>query len=492
MKNFDKEYELEKVLKYFDEEKGLADIFVGNMNSVIKLIDDTHGYIYNPNKCLWENCKSNDIIYKISDHFQQNKIYIKERVIGAYDKFIESIKDYETKEKILLEKNIKLKEIDKVLKRCLKYNCSKNIYDYAKVKLLDKDFKFKINSMSYLLPISNCKVINLKTLKVRDRMLNDYFDFELDVNYTFNCTKAIDFFTKICNNNKDIINYLQKILGYSITAETTERSIYIFWGKGSNGKSAIMDLINTVFNKFYQTVDRKVFMKDKNNSNHTSHLVPLMNCRIACYCESEDGDKLNSGLIKSLTGNDLITCRQLYGEQFTFKPFAKYFILTNNKPQFSASDSALIDRICFIHFNAKFVDDPKENEFKKDPKLIDELKTKYKDEIFSWICQGAYEYYKLLSKNKRIKVPEIIKKAKEEYIKEMDNVMLFINEKCCIDEISRIPRTELYNYYINWYKDNIDNNKPKATDFYKRLDQLDYQFVMVKGTRYIKGLIYNK
>ena len=73
-------------------------------------------------------------------------------------------------------------------------------------------------------------------------------------------------------------------------------------------------------NKFYTPVSKKVFMKDNSNTSHTAHPIPLVSARLAVFSESEQSEQLNDGQLKSLTGGDDISARELYGKQFSFKP----------------------------------------------------------------------------------------------------------------------------------------------------------------------------
>ena len=457
---------------------GHASLVVVNFKDIVKIVDCKGGYVYNAEKCLYERKDNDHIIYMITDYM---------------DTFVGNMmKDYiDTSDKT--EDIIKL---GKILKQIRDGHHCDTVFKLAKSRLTDVEFEAKLNRVKNLLPIRNNQVIDLKTLKVRKRTQEDLFSFEIDVDFIESpeqLNHATKFFSELMKGNQEVTQYLQKVLGYCLTGETDQRSIFIAWGKGSNGKSTMMDLMKSVMGKFYVPVDKKVFIKDNSSGgSHTAHLIPLINARCAVYSETEDGDKLNAGLIKSLTGGDEISARQLYGTQFSFRPVAKYVILTNEKVEININDDAMVDRFVYLPFEARFVDNPKNGEFKRDVNFIESLKSKYLDEIFSWLCIGAYQYYSL--NGGKIHVPDVLRAKTNEYISELDTTSQFVEEKCETREDGKVNRSTLYNTYREWMVENNMNVKIiKPNDFYKRLEYLGFNSTKTKdGTRCFKGLIIHK
>jgi hypothetical protein len=59
----------------------------------------------------------------------------------------------------------------------------KAVIEFVVTHLFDQHFMNKIDVNEFMLPIKNGKILNLKTLEVRDRTIDDYFSYELDINY---------------------------------------------------------------------------------------------------------------------------------------------------------------------------------------------------------------------------------------------------------------------------------------------------------------------
>ena len=100
--------------------------------------------------------------------------------------------------------------------------------------LLDKEFLINLDSVANLFPIKNGQKIDLKTLEISERTINDYFSYESNVEFIHGETPHADiFFNQVMPNNEDR-EYLRKVLGYTLTGETCARSFFIWFGKGSN------------------------------------------------------------------------------------------------------------------------------------------------------------------------------------------------------------------------------------------------------------------
>ena len=86
-----------------------------------------------------------------------------------------------------------------------------------------------MNKQKYMIPIKNGKIINLKTLEIRDRDENDKFNYECQVNY-INLTNndeniAKKYFMDLFCNNELIVNCVINIIKSVITGEKLR---YIF------------------------------------------------------------------------------------------------------------------------------------------------------------------------------------------------------------------------------------------------------------------------
>jgi len=87
------------------------------------------------------------------------------------------------------------------------------------------------------------------------------------------------------------------------------------------------------------------------------------------------------------------------------------------------SDSASVNRIFNICFDAEFHPNPTKGQYKENPKFVDDLKTKYLSEVFTWMAKGAMMYYK-----NGIKGNTLVNQMKEEYLRKIDINRQFMEE----------------------------------------------------------------
>ena len=474
------EKKIEKIDKrIYEGQNGLSDIFVKDNGYKIKLISDKRGYAFTYNR-LWEEKDLSFFVHTISTYL----MLILSKAIHTSIETTIKITD-----KLLLEvEKAQTIKLEKILKQCQQYNYCEQIFKMSSARLRDDDFIIQLNADKNKIPIKDGKLIDLTTLEVRDRIITDYFDFECDINYLPNhdLKNASRFFKELMNNNEDVYQYLQQILGYCITGETDQKSIFLFWGSGDNGKSVLCELMKIVLKKLCVAIDKKVFIRTDDKGSHTEFLIPLVSARLAIYSESEKQEKLNEALIKKLTGNDEISARALYGKQFSFKPNSKYIMMTNHKPEFDINDEALISRLKYIPFLAKFKDFPKDGEFKKDSDFVENLKTNHLDEVFSWLCIGANKYYQ----TRKIIIPKIIEQETQKYINDIDYVQKFFDECTSPEKDNKIKRSSFYDNYLKFCNSNGHSVLPKNL-FFDEIIKKDYKINKIEGIFYVKDIKIN-
>ena len=291
----------------------------------------------------------------------------------------------------------------------------------------------------------------------------------------------LKFLNDVCNGDQELIDYLQKCIGYSLTGSIREQCAFFIYGMGNNGKSTFLDTIADLMGTYSANVQPETIMIRKNDSSANSDIARLKSARFVTSVEPNEGMRLNEGLVKQLTGGDKVTCRFLYGDEFEYVPEYKIWIGTNHKPTIRGTDIGIWRRIRLIPFEVNI---PKE-------KVDKGLKYKLRKElpqIFNWAVKGCIKW-----QQEGLEPPKCVKDATNEYKAEMDILTSFTEQCLIIDYKSpeKISATKLFNLYTVWAQ---KNNEYQMTSrkFYIEIAKKVPDKVRQPDGIYYKGIKLNE
>ena len=233
-----------------------------------------------------------------------------------------------------------LTEFEKHLKRSENY---KKILSVLGVMTMTESIRVKSDKMDLDNYLFNAEklTLNLKTGECLDPDKNNLITKKSNFIYDKNAKCPIwdMFLMQIFNNDTDLIRFVQKAMGYSLSGDTSEQCLFILWGTGANGKSTFLNVLQHLFGDYASTARTETFMKK--NSEQSNDLARLKGARLVITSEAEQGKQLSESLIKQITGGDKLTARFLYGEFFDFVPTFKIFMATNHTMSFAP---AILDK----------------------------------------------------------------------------------------------------------------------------------------------------
>lgn len=298
----------------------------------------------------------------------------------------------------------------------------------------------------YLLNCLN-GTVDLRTGELRPHRRENLITKLVPANYNeAKCPVWLEHLDKIMGGNADLIEFLQKAFGYSLTGDTSERKIFIQWGSGANGKSVTNDAIAMVMGDYAMRTPTETLLA-KRNDGIPSDIARLKGARFVYASEAEQGKRLAESLIKDISGGDKISARFLHQEWFEFYPEFKLWLGTNHKPVIRGTDQAIWDRIRLIPFTVKIPEDERIPKTELFEMLQNEI-----DGIFSWLVEGCLKW-----QEDGLGMPEEVKAATKEYRNEMDVLSDFIEDRCILCENCTVSAKELYNEYVKWTKENDEN-----------------------------------
>jgi putative DNA primase/helicase len=273
----------------------------------------------------------------------------------------------------------------------------------------------------------------------------------------------------------ELVRYVQRAVGYSLTGDTSEQCLHLCHGTGSNGKSTLLDVLAELSGEYGQQADFQTFLDRRHDSGPRNDVARLAGARLVRSSEVGDHKRLNEGLIKSLTGGDIITARFLYSEDFEFKPQFKLWLAANHKPVIRGTDYAIWRRIRLIPFEVTITADQADRDLPR--KLRAELPG-----ILAWAVSGCQMWLR-----DGLQPPERVLAATADYKSESDIIAAFIDENCEVDGGYQEAGGKLYTSYKRWCEENGEYAMTN-TRFGRELTDRGYHNHKTMGVKMRKGL----
>ncbi|SFD82027.1 phage/plasmid primase, P4 family, partial [Tritonibacter multivorans] len=200
------------------------------------------------------------------------------------------------------------------------------------------------------------------------------------------CPAFEGFLMDVFEANTDLIAYLQRAIGYSLTGRTDEQCMFILIGDGANGKSTFTNVVNRLLGDYAKAAASQTLIARGGNSVGDD-LVDLVGARLISVSETEEGEALAEAKIKQMTGGDTLKGRPLYGKFIEFQIQGKIFLATNSLPAINNTDHGIWRRIQAIPFNRTFKAEEQDRDLGR--KLMAELPG-----ILNWAVKGCMEWQK--------------------------------------------------------------------------------------------------
>lgn len=441
----DKEYPIRSY-----DDTGNADRFIDRYGHLYK-----HSYITNK-FYIYDGQK-----WKVDDRGAIRKLI---------DEMIENIKN----EKVLHSEDVTEEEareaFQKYYKKTRGTQSKKNIMNELMHRKTVTPDEFDNDDM--LLNVAN-GYVDLTSRELYKHDINRMFSQIANTDYSEKMQPSVwlDFLNDIFAGDKEVIRYIQKALGYSLTGSTREQIMFILFGKGRNGKSIFVETIAEILGDYSNNMQAKSLMVKKNDNVNTD-IARLSKARFVTSSEPNEGFRFDEGLIKQITGGDKVTARFLYAEEFEYTPKFKIWVSTNHKPIIRGTDDGIWRRLVLIPFDVQIPEEKVDKDLKY--KLLREAPA-----ILNWMAEGAYMWMR-----EGLELPEKLKDAGQTYRTEMDVVEQFIQEKCKRAEGVKETGKALYEEYKKWADENneykMDKNK-----FGKKLKEKFRSKRMTNGVNYL-------
>jgi Megaviricetes DNA primase len=367
-------------------------------------------------------------------------------------------------------------------------------------KFYDRDFQGKLDTDPYLVGFEN-GVYDLNELAFRDGMPSDMvaktvgYDY-LEFTETDSIFRDIHRFFGQVHTDSEMKEYTLTFLA-SIFRGKPDQKAHIWTGGGGNGKSATIDLIKRMIGDYFGVLPVTVItVKNKSSSCARPELADKYGKRFCVIQEPEHNDTVYVGQMKELTGEDTLHARPLYGDPFEYVPMFSIVLTCNNLPHIPSTDRGTWRRLRVTPYESEFVESnpvgPKQ--FVGD----EELKERFDDWVQPLVWLLLTKYYPIYKagvngKRYKIKEPKLVTKYTNEYKKDSDYYIEFLDENFNFTEDPEDTETIqfVYETFSNWYSSSYGDKAPPKKKFveYLKKNKIQHDKREIKGIAFALGLM---
>ncbi len=313
----------------------------------------------------------------------------------------------------------------------------------------------ELDANHWLLNVNN-GTIDLRTGELKSHDRADLITEILPIDYDPAATGAEwgTFLCKIFNDNADLIAYIQRAMGYSITGDQSEQVFFFCYGSGFNGKSTLLNACRLVMGNYAQQVPPTAFMVDKTKRGGPDEAIAsLRNKRLVCSTELEDGQRISVSLVKRMTGGEPLWCEHKFERGYNFQPTHKLWLSGNHEPVITDTTNSIWYRLKKIPFTTEIPEADRRKGY------AEYLAAEYGPAILAWLVSGCVEWRQAGD----LREPEAVKQAVAEYRDQQDILHDYLLERCIFQKSATMDQKALYVDYKNWADENdcFTITKPK-------------------------------
>ena len=281
----------------------------------------------------------------------------------------------------------------------------------------------------------------------------------------------------VFSKDRELIDYVQMIVGLSAIGKVYVEALIIAYGEGSNGKSTFWNTISRVLGTYSGSISADALTVGCRR-NVKPEMAELKGKRLVIASELEEGMRLNTSVIKQLCSTDEISAEKKYKDPFRFTPSHTLVLYTNHLPRVGANDAGTWRRLIVIPFDAKITGS---GDIKNYSDFLYRNAGPY---ILSWIIEGAQ---KVIAGNYHIAWPGCVRDAVAAYRENNDWLGSFLEECCEIDQSFRQKSGEFYQEYRSYCARNGEYTRG-TSDFYSALEVAGFSRRKQKDGVFIIGL----
>lgn len=291
----------------------------------------------------------------------------------------------------------------------------------------------------------NCAngTVDLRTGKLRPHNPRDLITklAPVDFDPKGTCPTWDAFLLRAMGGSNELVSFLQRMIGYSLTGVIREHVLGFLFGGGANGKSTFINTMHALMGDFAQRAPRGLLMRSR-GERHETELTTLFGARFVSCAEIDETASFDEAQTKDLTGGDPISARRMRENHWTFLPTHKLFLAGNHKPRVRGSDEGIWRRIRLVPWTVTIP------AAERDGELPEKLRAELPG-ILAWAVRGVLEWQRT-----GLGEPSAVLDATASYREESDPLREFFTLHCTFGPEETITRKQLRFAYEEYCKDN--------------------------------------
>jgi P4 family phage/plasmid primase-like protien len=266
--------------------------------------------------------------------------------------------------------------------------------------------------------------------------------------------ELVDFFRKIYPDPV-LREYVLTLYSACLEGANHEQKFYIMSGSGGNGKSKIIDLMSKTFGEYQEALPVTALTRKRADAGSANPEMIVLKCkRFVSMVEPEEGERINTSLMKQLSGQDTLKARGLFQDQDSFVVMARIFMSCNDLPAVSSMDDGTWRRLRVIPHVSTFVEEgkptnPMNHVYSRDP-LLDSKIIRWRPYfagMLAWYFENKYL-------RGGINEPAQVNEASRKYKEENDAFAAFAQD-CLLKEVgAEVRANDVLVRYKEWIRFN--------------------------------------
>ena len=253
------------------------------------------------------------------------------------------------------------------------------------------------------------------------------------------CPRREQFLGEVFDGDEELIGFVRRACGYSISGDMSEQCFFMLFGNGANGKSIFISALRRVLGPYAFDPGFGVFEAATRFAPHPEHLAVLAGIRFVTASETAENTGLNEQRLKVLSHGDSTSARFLYGQRFEFTPCGKIWLCVNHKPRVDDDSAGFWRGARLIPFARQFIGPA------ADLRLADKLRAEAPG-ILAWLVRACVEWQATGLGDS----PEAVEAATGEWRQESDPLAGFLSAYCVVKPDCLAAAGDLFKSYLRW------------------------------------------